>query len=95
MLETVLIEVAAIINTRPIPVKYKSKTENISISPADVWFGRAHNVRPKYDKDLVLYDNLRVKHMDKVQQAVVESWLEQWMSQAILEMAPRQFWKQK
>ena len=34
MLKTVLIEVAAIINRRPIAIEYKSKTDYISICPA-------------------------------------------------------------
>ena len=56
MLKTVLFKVVAIINTRPIAIKYKSENNYISICPAYILFGRVHNRRPEYDEDIIQHD---------------------------------------
>ena len=94
-LETVLIKVLAVINTRPIAIKYKCKNNYILICPADILFEWAHNARSKYDENIIQHDNVRVRGAHEIQRAVVEAWVEQWMKQAVPEMAPRQIWKHK
>ena len=91
-LETIFLEVAAILNRRPIAVRYSSSTDYHAICPSDILLGRAHWLRPDV---LHLPQDLAALHALGHQQQVVAAWQEQWQAQALPEMVPRTTWKQE
>ena len=94
-LETVLIEVVAVLNKRPNNMKYTSLTDYLAIGPADFLLGRTHSSRTYYREVFHLRDNQRVIQACAFQQAVVRSWDNQWVCQALAEMTSRQSWNQR
>ena len=89
------LEVAAILNRRPIAVRYASATDYHSISPSDILLGRAHWLRPDLAALPHLPQDLAARRALDHQQAVVAAWQEQWQVQAFPEMIPRSTWKQE
>ena len=94
-LETTFLQVAAILNRRPIAVRYSSSTDYHSISPADILFGRAHWQRPELADLPQLPQDLAARRALDHQQQVVAAWHEQWLAQALPEMIPRTTWKKE
>jgi len=94
-LDATFLEVAAILNRRPIAVRYSSSTDFHAISPADILLGRAHWLRPDVSSLPHLPQDLSIQRAISHQQEVVAAWREQWLAQAFPEMVPRTAWKQK
>ena len=47
VLETVVLEVVWLINTKPIAVKYTAEDDVVAICPNDILLGRSHRLRPE------------------------------------------------
>ena len=94
-LGTVVIEVAAVINMRPIAVKFKSKTDYKTLCPPDILLGRLHSQWPRYQVEAHLQEDHTILPTVGKQQVVVKERTNQWLSQTLPEMTPRQAWNQK
>ena len=94
-LDATFLEVAAIMNRRPIAVRYASADDWHAISPSDVLLGRAHWRRPDLSDLPHLPQDLAIQRALSHQQEVVAAWREQWLAQALPEMIPRTAWKQE
>ena len=94
-LETTFLEVAAILNRRPIAVRYASADDWHAICASDILLGRAHWRRPDLAALPHLPQDLAARRAMDHQQEVVAAWWEQWLAQAFPEMIPRSAWKHK
>ena len=94
-LETTLLEVASIMNRRPIALRYASATDYHAICPSDILLGRAHWLRPDLAALPHLPQDLAARRALDHQQRVVAAWQDQWQVQAFPEMIPRTTWKQQ
>ena len=94
VLETVVLEVVWLINTKPIAVKYTAEDDVVAICPNDILLGRSHRLRP----DLAALPQLS-KDQDVIRalehrESLVTEWMKQWLAQAFPEMVARTTWKQ-
>ena len=94
-LETLFLEVAGIINLRPIAVRLTSSDDFLSITPSDILLGRASRQRPDASTLAPLPEDLAIRRAWGHQVEVVEAWFQLWLSQAFPEMLPRATWKQE
>jgi hypothetical protein len=92
---TILLEVSAVINSRPLAIRVGSNGDFHSVSASDILLGRASRMRPRpADLEALNHENLvepAFLHMTEITIA----WWEAWVNQCFGEMVPRRAWKTK
>ena len=82
-LETVLLEVGAMMNLQPLAVRYAADNDILSVCPADILLGRAHRQKPELSALALLPEDLGVLRAMDHQQHLVTEWSKQVMAQAL------------
>ena len=85
-LETVLLEVAHLINQRPLTVRMYEDGEYFPVAPADLLLGRACGYRGTSEGEAPM-----VEKLEKVS-ALVKAWWDRWQKAAFELFSPRKKW---
>jgi transposase InsO family protein len=92
-LNTILLEVSAVINSRPLAIRVGSEGNFHSISASDILLGRTPQARPVPLRMEDEQDNNAVADNFFHLQELVSAWWEEWMVHCFPEMVYRTKWK--